>query len=225
MSGQSSGSLVILIILGLVSWYYFNKLQQSEENYKILHYQFEKVCIDNHKMKTRIQDLELYKNDISKTFNILDKELLVINDNLRRRNGNNVNRENALGSANVSIITPELLHNLLDTSDNNTNIKYYEINEKENLNKDLQENVYRELKNNDNLQENIHRELQGDNLQENLDRELQDDNLQENIDRELQNDNLQENFNDNFNENVDNSDIELEHLNINTSNNYNQFLI
>ena len=79
MSGQTSGSLIILIILGLVSWYYFNKFQESEQNYRKLYYQFEKVYIDNKNMKIRIQDLECYKNDISKTFNVLDKELLVIN--------------------------------------------------------------------------------------------------------------------------------------------------
>ena len=43
MSGQTSGSLIILILLGLVSWYYFNKFQESEQNYRKLYYQFEKV--------------------------------------------------------------------------------------------------------------------------------------------------------------------------------------
>ena len=65
MSGQTSGSLIILILLGLVSWYYFNKFQESEQNYRKLYYQFEKVYVDNKNMKTRIQDLESYRNDIS----------------------------------------------------------------------------------------------------------------------------------------------------------------
>ena len=129
MSGQTSGSLIILILLGLVSWYYFNKFQESEQNYRKLYYQFEKVYVDNKNMKTRIQDLESYRNDISKTFNVLDKELLVINNHLQRRNNDNDNDNlNKTGSANVSIITPELLNSLLSESEVNVNKSDSEVN-------------------------------------------------------------------------------------------------
>ena len=117
MSGQTSGSLIILILLGVVSWYYFNKFQESEQNYRNLYYQFEKVHIDNKNMKIRIQDLESYRNDISKTFNVLDKELLVINDHLQSRNNNDNITKTGSGSANVQIITPELINSLLDKSE------------------------------------------------------------------------------------------------------------
>ena len=36
-------------------------------------------------MKSRIKDLQSYKNDVSKTFKILDNELLLINDHLKRQ--------------------------------------------------------------------------------------------------------------------------------------------
>ena len=156
MSGQTSGSLIILILLGLVSWYYFNKFQESEQNYRNLYYQFEKVHTDNKNMKIRIQDLESYRNDISKTFNVLDKELLVINDHLQSRNNNDNITKTGSGSANVQIITPELINSLLDKSENENNrvndpdtneinrvndLNTNEINNVSKMEVDLQENL------------------------------------------------------------------------------------
>lgn len=206
MSGQTSGSLIILIILGLVSWYYFNKFQESEQNYRKLYYQFEKVYIDNKNMKIRIQDLECYKNDISKTFNVLDKELLVINNHLQRRNNDNVNDNvnlNKTGSANVSIITPELLNSLLSESEVNVNKSDSEVNVDKSdseVNVDKSESEVNDGDINDDIN-GVVSEM-GNRMEENL----------------------QENYGNLERENF-HSDIELEHLNFKLGDNYNKFLI
>ena len=151
MSGQTSGSLIILILLGVVSWYYFNKFQESEQNYRNLYYQFEKVHIDNKNMKIRIQDLESYRNDISKTFNVLDKELLVINDHLQSRNNNDNITKTGSGSANVQIITPELINSLLDKSESeNEDNRVNDLNTNEDKNK-----IYNVSEMEDDLQGNL----------------------------------------------------------------------
>ena len=208
MSGQTSGSLIILIILGLVSWYYFNKFQESEQNYRKLYYQFEKVYIDNKNMKIRIQDLECYKNDISKTFNVLDKELLVINNHLQRRNNDNDNVNdnvnlNKTGSANVSIITPELLNSLLSESEVNVNKSDSEVNVDKSdseVNVDKSESEVNDGDINDDIN-GVVSEM-GNRMEENL----------------------QENYGNLERENI-HSDIELEHLNFKLGDNYNKFLI
>ena len=203
MSGQTSGSLIILILLGLVSWYYFNKFQESEQNYRKLYYQFEKVYVDNKNMKIRIQDLECYKNDISKTFNVLDKELLVINNHLQRRNNDNDNVNlNKTGSANVSIITPELLNSLLSESEVNVNKSDSEVNvdkSESEVNVDKSESEV-----NDDINDDINGVVSemGNRMEENL----------------------QENYGNLERENF-HSDIELEHLNFKLGDNYNKFLI
>jgi hypothetical protein len=124
MSGNISGTLVICIILGLISWYYFNKFQESEKEYSNLHRRFEHVYIENHKMKSRINDLQNYKNDVSKTFKILDKELEMINDHLQKESPRALpslrpplsslpSLSSSFIRQNVSLLTPDILTTLL----------------------------------------------------------------------------------------------------------------
>ena len=82
MSNQLS--IIICVVFGIISWYYFNKFRESENEYAKLHKRFEQSYTENQKMKSRIKDLQCYKNDVSKTFKILDSELLLINDHLKR---------------------------------------------------------------------------------------------------------------------------------------------
>jgi hypothetical protein len=200
MSGQTSGSLIILILLGVVSWYYFNKFQESEQNYRNLYYQFEKVHIDNKNMKIRIQDLESYRNDISKTFNVLDKELLVINDHLQSRNNNDNITKTGSGSANVQIITPELINSLLDKSESeNEDNRVNDLNTNE-------DNRVNDLNTNEDNRVNDLNTIEDKNKIYNVS-EMEDD-LQGNL------------------ENGDyHSDVELEHLNFRLGDSYNRFLI
>ena len=123
MSGNLSGTLVICIILGLVSWYYFNKFQESEKEYSYLHRRFESVYIENQKMKTRLDDLQNYKNDVSKTFKILDKELEMINDHLQKETPININAQRSASllprTTNVSLLTPDILTTLISSTTRN----------------------------------------------------------------------------------------------------------
>ena len=67
-------STIICVIFGVVSWYYFNKFMESEREYSRLHKSYDELHMENKKMKSRLKDLQSYKNDVSKTFKILDNE-------------------------------------------------------------------------------------------------------------------------------------------------------
>jgi hypothetical protein len=122
---------IFCLVLGVVSWYYFNKFQDSEKEYNKLYKRFEQVYIENQKVKSRIKDLQSYKNDVSKTFKILDNELVMINDHLKKQN-ENVTPERQrpplpprppaarsfymrnIPNDNVSLLTPDLLTSLFN---------------------------------------------------------------------------------------------------------------
>jgi hypothetical protein len=116
-------SIVILTIVGFIAWYYFNKFQDSEKEYFSLHQKYMHLCNENQKLKARVSDLDTYKTDVSKTFQILDNELVLINDHIKQRNsvpldhlGGSTERSSTQRSVpqrgRVSILTPELLTTL-----------------------------------------------------------------------------------------------------------------
>jgi hypothetical protein len=86
MFSQLSNSTIIYVILGLLLFYYYNKLQDSEKEFLFLHKKFDQIYIENQKMKSRLKDFQYYKNDVSKTFKILDKELGQINNHIYKQN-------------------------------------------------------------------------------------------------------------------------------------------
>jgi len=127
-----SNTFLICILLGIVTWYYFNKFQESEREYSKLHRNFEQIVIVNQKMKDRIQDLQSYKNDVSKTFKILDNELGLINNHLQKQtNGRRFIESDNLealpsqqlqiqpfySSQNISLLTPEIMTSLMNMSE------------------------------------------------------------------------------------------------------------
>jgi predicted nuclease with TOPRIM domain len=135
-------STIICVIFGVVSWYYFNKFMESEREYLRLHKNYDELHIENRKMKSRIKDLQSYKNDVSKTFKILDNELVLINDHLKRNSQQNIQESqtnfpmnSSMNSSipiariplarvasftslpqnnNISLLTPELLTSLFN---------------------------------------------------------------------------------------------------------------
>ena len=131
-------STIICVIFGVVSWYYFNKFMESEREYSRLHKSYDELHIENKKMKSRVKDLQSYKNDVSKTFKILDNELLLINDHLKRNSDQNIQEARTnfpitssipIGriplarvasftalppNNNISLLTPELLTSLFN---------------------------------------------------------------------------------------------------------------
>ena len=132
MTNHMSNTFLICILLGIVTWYYFNKFQESEREYSKLHRNFEQIVIVNQKMKDRIQDLQSYKNDVSKTFKILDNELGLINNHLQKQtNGRRFIESDNLealpsqqlqiqpfySSQNISLLTPEIMTSLMNMSE------------------------------------------------------------------------------------------------------------
>jgi len=225
-----------------VSWYYFNKFQESEQNYRNLYYQFEKVHIDNKNMKIRIQDLESYRNDISKTFNVLDKELLVINDHLQSRNNNDNITKTGSGSANVQIITPELINSLLDKSENedtrvndlntNENNRVNDLNTNEdnrvndlNTNEDTRVNDLNTNENNRVNDLNTNEDTRVNDLNTNEDTRVNDLNTIEDKNKIYNVSEMEDDLQGNLENGDYHSDVELEHLNFRLGDSYNRFLI
>ena len=114
---SSQLSTIICVIFGIISWYYFNKFLESEREYSKLHKRYDNLHIENQKMRTRVKDLQSYKTDVSKTFQILDNELIMINDHLQKRNdrGSNAIR-NAVSNVNVGQQQSIPFHTTIQTS-------------------------------------------------------------------------------------------------------------
>jgi predicted nuclease with TOPRIM domain len=108
-----SNALVLCAIIGFIAWYYYQKFQESEKEYYKLHSQFVEVCNENVRLKDKLTDLEVYKDDVSKTFKILDNELTLINDHIKTRNPAETARAN-LPTNRVSLLTPEMLSTLFN---------------------------------------------------------------------------------------------------------------
>jgi septal ring factor EnvC (AmiA/AmiB activator) len=146
MSNQISTTIIMCIIFGLFSFYYFNKFQESEKEYTRLHKKFDEIYIENQKMKSRIKDLQSYKDDVSKTMKILDNELVLINNHLQKQNVETAPRNSSVrqrqsrmspylrmtrtaefprssyNSNNISLLSTELLSSLF----NNMNQENYQ---------------------------------------------------------------------------------------------------
>jgi hypothetical protein len=97
--------------------------------YVRLHKKFDEVYLENQKMKSRIKDLQAYKTDVSKTMQILDNELMLINNHIQKQStetlqeGASNRRSPYLRSRNnVSLLSPELLTSLF----NNMNQENYQ---------------------------------------------------------------------------------------------------
>lgn len=123
MSNQISTTIIMCIIFGLFSFYYFNKFQESELEYVKLHKRFDEIHIENQKMKSRIKDLQSYKNDVSKTMQILDNELMVINNHIQKQNSESTLQEDMSSTSPIGRRSPYLRSNLRsNTSRNNISL-------------------------------------------------------------------------------------------------------
>ena len=107
-------TVILCCMVGFIAFYYFNKFNQIERTYYILHRQFLESCKENKKMKVKIADLQLYKDDVSKTFKILDNELLMINDHIKKQT-TIPSTENEDESNRISILSPQVLNSLFES--------------------------------------------------------------------------------------------------------------
>jgi len=115
---DSNFSIFIILILLTTSWYYYSKYKEYEHNTLMLNHNINRMSIENVNYKARIKDLQKYKNDVSKTFKILDNELVHIN--------NHVEKNNQMYSSNqterLNLLTPDMLNNLIDNMNQEINL-------------------------------------------------------------------------------------------------------
>ncbi len=82
------GSIIIISILVILLWFYFMKYSEQESKYLSVMLKqkqvISKLKVENVKMKSELKYLHNYKNDVSKTFQILDNELVMINDRIKQ---------------------------------------------------------------------------------------------------------------------------------------------
>jgi cell division protein FtsB len=108
----------LYIVVSLVAFFIYNKFEQSERAYVKLHTEYLKVVRERDKTKRRVKDLQSYKDDISKTFKILDNELAMINDHIKRKEVNLSEQSEPLGELRGNslsvMLTPEILNGLFD---------------------------------------------------------------------------------------------------------------
>lgn len=98
-------TLVLFAMIAFVAWFYFQRWQDLHVRYVQMRKDFSGLSKDNARLQDKIRDLQLYKDDVSKTFQILDNELVMINDHLKQQ---------ALDTPRnrVSVLTPDMLHHL-----------------------------------------------------------------------------------------------------------------
>ena len=78
---------------------------------------FDNLYVENQKVRTRVKDLQSYKTDVSKTFQILDNELVMINDHLQKRNDRGGNQvRNIVSNANAGQQPSVPIHTTIQTS-------------------------------------------------------------------------------------------------------------
>lgn len=122
MSGAFIG---LFVIASLVALFYYTKFEQSEREYYKLHKEHIKTLGENSKLRSRVKDLQSYKDDISKTFKILDNELVMINEHINQQKKDERNEQNdsvrARGGEDETgnsvlppMLTPEILNRLFD---------------------------------------------------------------------------------------------------------------
>lgn len=103
-------SVITTIILGVfcfVSFVYFKKYQEMANSKKEL-----ECKVRN--LKTKVQYLQNYKDDVSRTFKILDNELMMIKDNIsKEQSTGNVEENMILDDNRVTLLTPNILSSLM----------------------------------------------------------------------------------------------------------------
>lgn len=98
--------IVVICILSILLWYYYMKSTECSD-----------LTTQVKKLKTKVKYLESYKNDVSKTFKILNNELVLINEHIQTNDINLTNRNTNSFETNV---TPNILNDLLLSQDSNT---------------------------------------------------------------------------------------------------------
>ena len=125
--------LIIICIITILLWYYYIKSKEQDDKYlpvmvrqsELLH-ENAKLKQENKKLKLKLKYLENYKNDVSKTFKILDNELGLINEHIKTKTGATTEQsEQSTSVPNTNIpnsnsfrtsLTPNVLSSLIRSS-------------------------------------------------------------------------------------------------------------
>lgn len=115
--------LIIICVVTILLWYYYIKSKEQDDKYlpvmirqsELMH-ENTKLKQENKKLKMRIKYLENYKNDVSKTFKILDNELGLINEHIKQRGTVPLNEPVSEPTTFRTSVTPSVLSSLLRTS-------------------------------------------------------------------------------------------------------------
>lgn len=113
-------SPLICILLGVVAFFYYDKYKRMSLKYKKLIKSHNELKLQQHAKDIKLKEMNLYKEDVSKTFKILDNELGLINNHLRSN------------SNQVSLLTPNVLDNLLSNVNQEITIQNTNTNTNEN---------------------------------------------------------------------------------------------
>lgn len=103
-------TFLIITFTVVVSFFYYTKCKEYEREFLILHKKYDRAIIENDNYKLRIKDLQKYKNDVSKTFKILDNELTHINNHVEKQ----VQLNRHMDANNVNLLTADMLSNLIN---------------------------------------------------------------------------------------------------------------
>jgi hypothetical protein len=115
--------IIIICIITILLWYYYTKSKENDNKYipvmirqsELIH-DNSKLKQENKKLKLRVKYLENYKNDVSKTFKILDNELVLINEHIKNR-ASNIPESPVEESNNFQTsLTPSILNSLIRNS-------------------------------------------------------------------------------------------------------------
>lgn len=101
-------SVVIIFALLVMGYMYVKEKEQLTNN---LYKTIDRLENENMHRQIRIKDLQKYKNDVSKTFSILDKELNQIQNQVEKTS--NMYHQNTENN-NVSLLTPNILNSLIE---------------------------------------------------------------------------------------------------------------
>lgn len=70
--------VVVCGIIAIVAWFYYTKFEQAQENYYSLYKKHVDLQNEHELLKARNEELQVYKNDVSRTFRLLDDEITMI---------------------------------------------------------------------------------------------------------------------------------------------------
>lgn len=106
---------MFVLFLFFAFLYYFHKYYETKRSQKRIFDKLSFLWIENQKLKTRLKELQTYKNDVSRTFKILDTELVLINEQLRQQNIiQNEPLTFDLDENAITLMTPQILTNLIE---------------------------------------------------------------------------------------------------------------